>query len=198
MIDMTFGKLKIIERAGTAKDGQKVYLCECECGNKSKVLAGNLKRGNTKSCGCMVKKTSSLRMKNLNKTHGQTKTKLWKTWKGIVERTTKAYSSHFFRYGAKGIGIYGDWLKFEAFAEYIGDPPSPSHTIDRIDNSKGYFPGNIRWATMKDQASNRSTNVHVMIDGEVMILSDAAKKLGISRATASRWKRIGKLRLSNE
>ena len=66
-------------------------------------------------------------------------------------------------------------------------------TLDRIDNSKGYFPGNVRWATMKEQGANRSTNVYVLVGGEKMILSEAANRLGISKSTATRWVKTGKI-----
>lgn len=193
MIDLVFGKLTVLSECGRGKDKQKMYLCRCECGNETKVLAGNLKKGNTKSCGCSRKKTCSARMSKLNFRHGETNTKLWKTWKGIVERTTVPTSAHYGRYGAKGIGIFDDWLVYENFAKYMGQPPSNQHSIDRIDNSKGYFPENVRWATMKEQAANRSTNINVIVDGEIMILSQAATKLNISASTASRWYQAGKL-----
>lgn len=194
MIGSIFGKLTVLSEAGRSKDKQKIYLCRCECGNETKVLSGNLRRGNSTSCGCSRKKTCSIRMSKLNLRHGETNSKLWKTWRGIIERTTVPTSSHYHRYGAKGIGIYDGWLVYENFASYIGQPPSELHTIDRIDNLVGYFPGNVRWATMKEQAANRSTNIKTIVDGQIMILSDAAKKLNISKSTASRWVQIGKLK----
>ena len=162
--------------------------------NEVVVLSNNLKKGNSKSCGCARRETCSKRMSKLNFKHGQTDTKLWRTWKGILERTTCPTSSHYLRYGGNGIGIYDDWKIYENFAKYIGQPPNQNCSIDRIDNKNGYFPGNIRWATAKEQAHNRSTNIRVSIDGQIMILSDAAKKLNISKSTASRWYAKGKLK----
>ena len=193
MIGSKYGKLTVISLSGRSKDKQKVYLCKCDCGNESNVVSGNLKKGNTKSCGCVGKEKSSIRINLLNFQHGETSTKLWKTWKGIVERTTCKTSSHYKKYGGIGISIYKDWLTYEVFANYIGQPPSQNHSIDRINNSKGYEPGNIRWATAKEQASNRKTNIRVLINNQVMILSDAAKELNISKSTASRWFKEGKL-----
>jgi hypothetical protein len=137
-------------------------------------------------------------MSKLNFRHGETDTKLWKTWKGIVSRTTCKTSTHYSRYGGAGIGIDKDWLVYEVFAEYIGQPPSDQHTIDRIDNSRGYEPGNVRWATPKEQAANRKTNVRVWVNDSHMILSDAAKYLNISKSTATRWYKQGKLKAKNE
>lgn len=194
MIGLVFGKLTVLSESGRSKDKQKMYLCRCECGKEKIVIAGNLRKGNSTSCGCARKNKCSARMSFLNFRHGESKTKLWKTWKGVVERTTIKNSSHYNRYGGKGIGIYSDWMVYENFARDVGFPPSDLHSIDRIDNSKGYFPGNVRWATMKEQASNRSTNVFVLVDEEKMILSDAAKKLKISKSSASRWVRSGRLK----
>lgn len=193
MINQRFGRLLVIEPFGVDRFGQAKYKCACDCGNFCFVLAGNLKKGNSKSCGCARKETCSKRMSVLNKNHGQTNTKVWKTWRGILERTTKQYSPNYLRYGANGIGLHKDWHDFQSFLNYIGSPPSKYHSIDRIDNSKGYEPGNVRWATPKEQARNRSTNVYVSIEGEMLCLADAAFRLGISKSTASRWAKEGKL-----
>jgi hypothetical protein len=194
MIGLIFGKLTVLSNYGKAKDGQTIYLCKCDCGNETKVLAGNLRRKNSTSCGCSRRKTCSIRMSTLNLRHGETNTKLWKSWKSMVERTTKPSSSHYKKYGGRGITVFEEWKVYENFARYIGHPPSEHHTIDRIDNLKGYFPGNVRWATHKEQAANRSTNVWVEIDGTKMILSEAAKVLNISKSSASRWLKQGKLK----
>ncbi len=193
MIDTKFYRLLVVQQDGVHKNRDKYWLCKCDCGNIVRVLAQNLKIGNTKSCGCLKKEKSIKTYKLLNFIHGETNTKLWKTWKGIVERTTSKNSANYKKYGAKGIGIYENWLIYKNFADYIGNPPTENHSIDRIDNLKGYFPNNIRWATAKEQACNRKNNVYVYVDGQKMVLSDAAKKLGISKSTASRWFKNGKL-----
>jgi hypothetical protein len=194
MLGEKFGFLTVLSVSGVDRHRQKKYLCKCDCGKEKIVLSGNLKKGNSTSCGCKRKLTCSTRMSKLNLRHGMTGTKLWRTWKAVVERTTILTSSHYQRYGGAGIGLYPNWLNFEEFASYIGEPPSEKHSIDRINNSLGYFPGNIRWATAKEQAANKKTNIRVNVNGQFMILSDAAKSLGISKSTASRWYALGKFK----
>lgn len=194
MIGNRFGFLTVLSEAGTDRYRQKKYLCKCDCGMETLVLSGNLKKGNSTSCGCKRASSCSARMKVLNLRHDMTDTKLWRTWKAVVERTTVVSSNHYKRYGGSGISLHPEWLVFENFAAHVGEPPSADHSIDRINNSLGYFPGNVRWATAKEQAANRKTNIKVDVNGKSMILSEAAIVLGISKSTASRWYASGKLK----
>ena len=61
----------------------------------------------------------------------------------------------------------------------MGNRPSPSHSIERIDNSKGYEPGNCRWATHLEQMQNTRWNRYVMLKGDRVCVSEAARRLGI-------------------
>lgn len=194
LVGQTFGMLTVVSFAGVSRHGQKTYECVCDCGGNSLVLASNLKKGNSTSCGCKRRSSCSKRMAKLNKKHGETDTKLWTTWSGVVERTTKKWSPAYERYGGAGIGLFDDWLVYENFAKYVGPPPTDKHTIDRIDGTKGYFPGNVRWATKREQAENRKTTIYVEVDGSVMYLTQAAKHFGVSKSTASRWFRSGRLK----
>ena len=198
MIGQQFGKLTVTELLPERRHKQKVYACLCECGTLTKVLGANLRKGNSTSCGCTRKITCRALTSALNLRHGETNTKLWSTWNNVVDRTTRPASSHYHRYGGKGIGLHPAWMQYEIFASYMGQPPSDKHSIDRIDNSKGYEPGNVRWATMKEQAANRSTNVRVIVAGQEVLLVEAAKLLNISKSTASRWFAAGKLKASRE
>jgi len=103
------------------------------------------------------------------KTHDeimQKKTEEWhlrKTWRLIKFRTQNKTSNSYKNYGARGIKMWEEWIdNYEKFEEYVnenlGDRPEES-SIDRIDNDKGYEPGNIRWATAEIQGQNRRTGV---------------------------------------
>ena len=61
-----------------------------------------------------------------------------------------------FNYGGRGISVFHEWVNdFMEFFKYVGKAPSVKHSIDRIDNDKGYFPGNVRWATSLEQRLNQ-------------------------------------------
>lgn len=77
---------------------------------------------------------------------------------------------------------------FAAFLAYIGLPPTPQHTVDRCENGLGYVPGNVRWATAKQQARNRSSNHFLVYKGKYMSLAEAAERSGLKYSTL--WMRL--------
>lgn len=164
-----FGRLTVREWAGNSR-----WLCECECGGAATVITANLKRGNTSSCGCIKKIASSKRAT----THGLSNTPAYKTWLSVRRRCRDEKCVAYATYGAKGIDIYQAWYESaEKFISYLGQPPTENHSLDRIDNAKGYFPGNLRWATDREQANNKTNNVVVVYQGETYTLSNLARKI---------------------
>ncbi len=84
-------------------------------------------------------------------------------------------------YGGRGIGICESWLLFENFLKDMGNKPSAKHTLDRINNDGDYEPGNVRWATRKEQARNQRNNRRITFGGECLTVTEWAERLNIDR-----------------
>lgn len=141
-----FGRLTAIQR--TRANGQVAYICLCDCGRTKTVRGTHLNPRGTMSCGCM---------KATRTTHGKTDSREWNSWRYAKNRCFNPNSEDFKNYGGRGITMCSEWRgSFEAFFSHIGLCPD-GLTLDRIDNNKGYEPGNVRWATRKQQAINRRT-----------------------------------------
>lgn len=170
LIGLRFGKLMVMDNA-KSKTRKARYLCKCDCGNSTIVRSENLRIGKTKSCGC-----SAI-------THGHTLNKKWSktysTWYSMLQRCRNINSTKYSQYGAKGITVCGSWSEFENFLKDMGNRPE-GKTIDRIDNSKGYYKENCRWATPAEQAQNTSQTRFVTYLGETHCLSEWARKLKLN------------------
>lgn len=112
------------------------------------VILKDLKNGKSKSCGCVLTK------------HGLYKHPNYPNWSAMNVRCRNKGSKSYKDYGAKGIKVCKRWhittkAGFENFNKDMGIIPTRNHSIDRIDNSKGYNPDNCRWADNKVQSNNR-------------------------------------------
>jgi hypothetical protein len=109
---------------------------------------------------------------------------LYYTWKGMIARCHNVDDAAYRLYGARRIAVCDQWRKsFEAFAEDVGPKPSAQHTIDRIDNDRGYEPGNVRWATAVEQSNNRRFITRLTVDGETLSANAWARRYRIGRHT---------------
>jgi hypothetical protein len=108
-------------------------------------------------------------------------------WMGMNARCSPS-NPNAKNYAQRGIAVCKRWRdSFEAFKSDMGPRPSPQHSIDRIDNAKGYLPGNCRWATQKEQMRNMRRNRLVVFRGKEMTLVEAVELSGINYATA-KWR----------
>lgn len=105
----------------------------------------------------------------------------WQAWWTMKVRCTNPNVINYERYGGRGITVHPSWLNdFPKFLKDVGFRPSPEHTLDRIDNEKGYEPGNVKWSTREEQNRNKRSNIWVEINGRRMILKDWARELGVN------------------
>lgn len=96
----------------------------------------------------------------MTRTHGMSRTPIYVLWTGIVQRTTNPNHHAYKHYGGRGITLCKEWRHdFAAFYAHVGDRPE-GKTLDRIDNDRGYEPGNVRWATPAEQRANRRESIH--------------------------------------
>lgn len=115
---------------------------------------------------------------------------VYRAWRTMKRRCYGVNYKSYAYYGGAGIKVCDEWLKsFAAFKSHLGDKPSLLHSLDRIDNSRGYEPGNVRWATKLEQLRNRKHVRKITYRGRKMFIADVAKEIGISpEALRSRFK----------
>lgn len=173
-----FGRLEILP--GEDRCGTLLKLrVRCSCGTEKYVSKYSLLYGITESCGCIHRESMSNVGKS-NRTHGKTRTPAHNTWSLMRQRCNNPNDKDYKNYGARGVTVCSEWLSFDAFYADMGDPPAKGMTLDRIDNSKGYFKENCKWSTPKEQASNRRTTVWLEYGGDRYTWATLADKFGIS------------------
>lgn len=182
-----FGKLNVVRFEGQNKHGSSLWRCLCDCGTEKAVSSNDLRTGNTTSCGCHRDQALAAGRAELvarQTTHGKSRTKEHRVWQNMIYRCHTKTSRQYADYGGRGIKVCARWRKsFSAFLEDMGPAPSPKHSLDRLDNDKGYGPGNCRWATPKEQQNNRRANRPLEYKGEKRNLCEWAERFGLDKAT---------------
>lgn len=165
-----FGELTVLGR----DDAPRKWLCKCSCGKIKSVYAGKLNGGHTKSCGHFGRSGVTSR------THGDSGSREYNIWTGIIKRCYNQKCPAYPRYGGRGIAMCDRWRNdYAMFLADMGRTPFPGAEIDRIDNDGDYEPGNCRWATRKEQSNNKSTMVYFEYDGRRQKVAEWAKELGV-------------------
>lgn len=183
LIDITnhrFGRLTVLTLDRSRKGSY--WNCSCSCGNNVAIMSTNLRRGVTKSCGCLNAETRSSR----RVTHGMTGTPEYNTWHLMKRRCYNKTDKHFSCYGGRGITVCERWLGKKGSTNFFSDmgrKPSPNHSLDRIDNDSGYAPDNCRWATLIEQANNTRRNLSLEINGVKKTAHQWADQYGIAYST---------------
>lgn len=186
---MKFNRLTVIRPSEKSRTGETRWVCRCDCGKETIVQSNNLKSGLVKSCGCLRHEY----LVDAHTTHGGSKrggkrTRLYSVWIGMRRRCYDRSDANYHRYGACGITVCDEWKDdFAAFRAWaVKNGYKKNLTIDRIDNNKGYSPGNCRWAGATIQARNRRSNNVITFNGETHIAIEWDEILGFTRGTVSR------------
>lgn len=191
LTNMRFRMLTVIRPENETGNRFK-WWAKCACGNEVLVDRKYLFTGDTKSCGCLRKKPTT-------RTHGETTTRIYGIWNGIITRCTNKNSLAYESYGGRGIYMCQRWRSSHLnFKADIGDRPTKLHTVDRIDNSNSYTcgkhelcddcreknaPANCRWATRKEQAQNTRRNVYYSAFGETLCLAEWSRRYNMQTCT---------------
>jgi len=179
LIGERFGLLLVVREVSRERRGRMLH-CACDCGNSRIIPASRLRIG-AKSCGC------------LRKTHGEAhSTPEYISWQGMIQRCHNPNSSSYSLYGERGISVCDEWRSsFKSFLDHVGRKPSRQHSLDRIDNSHGYEPGNVRWATPSQQQRNKRNNRILTVGGSSRTIAEWSERSGIKFCTIFRRLKLG-------
>lgn len=182
-----FFRLVVICDTGERRRGQVVWSCKCDCGKMVRVCSYSLRSGAAKSCRCYGDNI----LGNATRLHGKTESTEYNSWCGMMSRCYNSKNPKYQRYGKRGIRVCRRWHSATNFLKDMGPRPSPTHSIDRIDNDGNYSPNNCRWATLKQQGRNRSNNRILTKNGVSLPVCQWISRTGLCESTIYRRLRRG-------
>jgi hypothetical protein len=185
-----FHKLTVIgEPVSMGRGKLREVTCRCDCGAETVAKVSKLIHGRKRHCGACwdLSGTRAVAIKD-----GRSKRREHTTWNKMIKRCHDPSDQDYYLYGARGITVCDEWrADFWAFLRDAGRRPSRVHSIDRIDNSRGYEPGNVRWATATEQSRNRRNSYEITAFGETLCLQEWAERTGLDRETIKSRIRLG-------
>jgi len=179
LIGERFGRLLVVDvtEKSHPKKGH-IWLCHCDCGNDIEVPTSRLTHKITTSCGCLRKELARKKMT----VHGYEGTRLYKCWDAMKRRCNDKTGKWSKTY--KNIIICDEWLDPKVFIDWaLANGYNNNLTLDRIDNTKGYYPENCRWATPKEQARNRANNKYITYNDKRRLFIEVLEEHGIMPGT---------------
>jgi hypothetical protein len=192
-----FGRLTVIREAPSRREpsgsSYRMALCRCDCGTEREFRLAALRKGGSKSCGCLQREKARALAVSGNTTHGMSRTPIYRLWRAMLRRCNDPKNKRFDSYGGRGIKVCERWLDFSAFYADMGNRPH-GMSLDRIDNDGNYEPSNCRWATPVQQSRNKRPfrkKGAITFAGKKMGLAWWARETGISSDTISRRLELG-------
>ena len=185
-VDLTgqkFERLLVVGFSHRNKSGKSYWRCKCDCGNEKEIVVQgyDLKRGHTKSCGCIEKEHPNATI------HGLSHTKTHSEWRNMKQRCYNKNCDRYYTHGARGIKVCDRWRNsFEAFYEDVSKLPhfeEKGYSLNRINNDGDYEPNNVEWADDIAQANNKSNNHLITFDGETYTTAEWARIKNIPPST---------------
>lgn len=163
-----FGRLTVLELLPSVSPrGHLRARVACECGATKIVGRRHLRSGATRSCGCLKDELTGLRHLVHGHSANHRTTPEYHSWRAAKTRVANPHGNRWQYYGERGVRMAEEWLDdFAAFLAHVGPRPGPGYSLDRIDNERGYEPGNVRWATASEQRRNqRSRPIEALTPG---------------------------------
>jgi hypothetical protein len=188
-LGLKYGRLTIIREGSSikySKTTMKKVFCKCDCGNEKEIDLNSIKRGKSKSCGCLNKEIS----KKNSTTHGLAMLSTgvrhpdYCIWVKMKSRCLNANDKSYKNYGGRGINVCETWKKsFLNFINDLGWRPDQKYSLERIDYNKDYCPENCKWILKTEQSKNCRRVKLIIYDNKKYCLTDLCKLLGLAYST---------------
>jgi len=147
MVGKRFERLLVVEESQVRRPGQgRMWVCLCDCGKQKVISGASLRRGFTRSCGCLHNEGN-------RKTHNGSKERLFRIWCAMRDRCKNKNTLHAKYYSLKNVTVCEEWLDYGVFKAWaLSAGYRDNLTIDRIDSAAGYHPNNCRWITLSENS----------------------------------------------
>lgn len=198
-----FNRLIVLEYVGNSNQRNALWKCRCDCGNFTVLKTTTLRKGKTKSCGCLQRERAHLSNLARRTIAHYYPSEHW-IWMGLRYRCLNPENSQWHNYGGRGITVCQRWRdSFKNFLDDMRPRPSMKHTLDRENNNGNYSCGkceeclengwtaNCRWVTMKEQMRNTRKTIFLTFNGIRRPLQEWAEVLDIAYQTIYSRYRFG-------